>query len=398
MDITEITRQSIIDELTIKGIAWNGRIDEVEFLSRLYKLEELPSTDSRFKNMAGDIFQHRIYNPEDWDDWWIFRDTRLELAEDEKFLAFLAETIHPVVRAETDVTELLDIYNNYIRRDGYELGVTRYISGRPIYIGHKVGNIIDINKTIPEAKQAYRLLEKAKEKLADDFEGSIDNSRAAIESSIAEIYTVITGEDFGNGGSLAEGFKRIKDLLALTENRFTNDNIKATIRSLVGLIGGIDGMSNDMGDRHTRPTKPEKRHAQLCFNSAVTVVDFLYNTLEYRFEDGISLFDKLIQVLETGNNRLLTGQDLLEQPQVKKLLLSFDANIKNILRKKFIEEYEINNFRQSDIFFSAMELILDNLTQREMERIFVIHKNNSQACGMPHFIVMITNKRPDLKI
>jgi hypothetical protein len=395
--ITELTRQSIIDELSIRGISWSGRLSEVDFLSRLYRLETLPSTDPRYKDMAGDIYQHRINNPEDWEDLWVFNDTRLELDQDDKFLSFLAETIHPVVRTETEVTELLTIYNNYLRKDGYELVVKSHISGRPVYAHRKTGGIIEVDAVL-ESKQAYRLLAKAKQKLETDLEGSIDNSRAAIESAIAEIYTTITGEEFGNGGSLADSFKRIKDLLALTENRFTNEHIKATLRSLVGLIVGLDGMSNEMGDRHTRPTKPEKRHAQLCFNSAVTLVDFLYNTLEYRFENGISLFDKLIQILDTGNNRLLTGPDLLNEPQIKKLLLSFDANIKNILKQRFIHEYEINNFRQSDVFFTAMELLIGSLTQSDIDQIIKRHENNSQACGLVVFRKLIKKNRPDLNI
>lgn len=398
MSITEITRQSIIDELNIKGVLWSGRINEVEFLGRLYKLEELPSNDPRYKDMTGDIYQHRVNNPEDWDDWWVFKDKRLNLQDDNALLKFLAESIHPVVRAEDDVPELLDMYNKYLLRDGYEIAVSKQISGRPIFSGHKVGNVIDISETIPKDKQAYRLLDKARTKLVDDFEGSIDNSRAAIECTIAEIYTTITGEEFGKGGSIADGFKRIKDLLALTENRFTNESIKATIRSLTGIISGVDGMSNEMGDRHIRPTKPEKRHAQLCLNAAVTVVDFLYNTLEYRFENGISLFDKLIQILETDENRLLTEQKLFDQPQIKKLLLSFDANIRNILKDKFIEEYEINRFRQSDIFFSAMEILMDNLTQNDIKKIIKKHSDNNQACGLPNFKELVIRNRTDLEV
>jgi hypothetical protein len=42
-------------------------------LQRLYDLDALPSTDSRFKTAGRDIAQHRIAN-EDWDDEWVFSD------------------------------------------------------------------------------------------------------------------------------------------------------------------------------------------------------------------------------------------------------------------------------------------------------------------------------------
>ena len=55
MRITEITRRNLIDEIKL-GIAWSGRLTEIDFLSRLYDLENLPSKDHRFKSMRGDIW------------------------------------------------------------------------------------------------------------------------------------------------------------------------------------------------------------------------------------------------------------------------------------------------------------------------------------------------------
>ncbi|WP_240996624.1 AbiJ-related protein [Pseudomonas viridiflava] len=43
-------------------MTWHGQFDDVEFLSGLFDLQPLPSTDSRFKDAAGDIWQHRYSN------------------------------------------------------------------------------------------------------------------------------------------------------------------------------------------------------------------------------------------------------------------------------------------------------------------------------------------------
>src|SRR5436309_245617 len=104
MRISQITRRDIADAIIVE-VKWNGRLEESEFLARLFDLNSLPSTDGRFKNAEGDIWQHRVNNPEDWNDDWIFSDQRFNLmrCDDEVFLRFLCETIHPVVRA--DVTE-----------------------------------------------------------------------------------------------------------------------------------------------------------------------------------------------------------------------------------------------------------------------------------------------------
>ena len=89
--IPENVRRDIFDFLRVHHVAWAGRLEETDFLSRLYDLEELPSTDYRFKSMASDIWQHRVNNPMDWDDDWIYSDSRLDLyrCPDEEFLGFL---------------------------------------------------------------------------------------------------------------------------------------------------------------------------------------------------------------------------------------------------------------------------------------------------------------------
>jgi hypothetical protein len=106
--ISEITRRSIIDHLTISHIAWSGRLQEDEFLGRLYDLSVMPSTDYRLRSAAGDIRQHRV-NWNDWSDDWVFTDSRFNLlhASDERFLRFLVETVHPVVRVDEEEVQSL---------------------------------------------------------------------------------------------------------------------------------------------------------------------------------------------------------------------------------------------------------------------------------------------------
>ncbi len=81
--ISEITRRDIFDLLTmgvtlheekmkmdfyerpvsytepydVKMFYW-GRLNEVDFLKRIYNLQELPSYDTRFKDAEGDLWQH----------------------------------------------------------------------------------------------------------------------------------------------------------------------------------------------------------------------------------------------------------------------------------------------------------------------------------------------------
>lgn len=124
-----------------------GRLDELDFLSRLYNLEELESYDSRFPNMKGDIIQHR-YNNYDWDDYWFFEDDRLKIMEDdEHFLDFIKEIFNPYVREERSNWKIfLDNINDLLKTDGYELYEESKISGRVIYNWKRIDSIKKKNK------------------------------------------------------------------------------------------------------------------------------------------------------------------------------------------------------------------------------------------------------------
>jgi hypothetical protein len=139
-EITEVTRRAIIDFLTYEKISWAGRLNEDEFLSRLFDLSSIRSLDHRYTNAAGDIHQHRVNNY-DWNDDWVFYDTRFNIlwVKDEIFLKFLCETIHPVVRYDDeDVEKILSVYNKYLEQDGWTLKEIKKISGRPVYSAQKI--------------------------------------------------------------------------------------------------------------------------------------------------------------------------------------------------------------------------------------------------------------------
>jgi hypothetical protein len=136
--ITEVTRRDIRESLS--SLALWGRLNEIEFLSRLYDLDALPSTDSRFRTARQDIAQHRLAN-DDWDNDWIFYDDRFGLkdGDDDVLLRFLAELLHPVVRSDQEeVANIAGALNDRLAPDGYRLAVKDHMSGRPIYAGVEI--------------------------------------------------------------------------------------------------------------------------------------------------------------------------------------------------------------------------------------------------------------------
>jgi len=144
--ISEVTRREIFDQFTAGGVSWSGRLEENDFLARLYDLESLPSDDYRFKTAAGDIWKHRVIN-HDWADDWVFHDGRFRLLRcpDEEFLRFLCETVHPVVRSDTDEAQaLVASFNEEPRRDGWELFERKQISGRPVFAARQIGGCVEV--------------------------------------------------------------------------------------------------------------------------------------------------------------------------------------------------------------------------------------------------------------
>lgn len=145
--ISEITKRDILD-LFRNGIEideffgtkkityfYFGRMEEIEFLRRLYDLKSMPSLDSRFTDAEGDILHHTVNNDE-YPFCWVFDDERFQLknGSDEIYLRFICEIFHPAVRFEKGYwKEFLTEVSKLLQNDGYELYPAEKISNRDVY-------------------------------------------------------------------------------------------------------------------------------------------------------------------------------------------------------------------------------------------------------------------------
>lgn len=134
----------IIDGYSIK-IPIYGRLSEIDFLSRIYNLEDMPSTDNRFSNARDDIWQHTVNN-DDWDNFWYFSDSRFHLSngnDDKYILHFICEMLHPAVRNEqSQWREYLNKFNEILEPDGYCLNAVKNISGREVFEAQEIDHVI----------------------------------------------------------------------------------------------------------------------------------------------------------------------------------------------------------------------------------------------------------------
>lgn len=296
--ISAVTRRDILDLISAERIAWSGRLSEVAFLSRLYDLSALPSTDSRFDDAAGDIHQHRVNNF-DWDDDWVFDDSRFNLrhGSDEAFLAFLAAMLHPVVRADEQGTvDLCERFNEMLRRDGRRLVQVGRLSGRPVFAGAASHGHAHAASALP--LERYERLgdpEAVREHLRRIDAGLESDPAAAVGSSKELIETVCKmvlndyGIEYARRDEAMTLLKKTTKVLALRpedipEGKRGSDAAQQIVRALVPMVQGLTELRNELGLGHGRATHSNVpiRYARLAFNSTVAVVEFLLETWHVR--------------------------------------------------------------------------------------------------------------------
>ena len=173
--ISEITKRDTLDLFKngidipdlweTRRVTYNyyGRLEEIEFLNRLYDLKNMPSLDPRFLDAKSDIWQHTVNN-DDYSLCWVFEDERFQLknGSDEVYLKFICEIFHPAVRAEKGYwKEFLDEVNRLLQNDGYELYSVEKISNRDVY-GWRIFSPVEDKLFIPYSQRNQKLIKEKK--------------------------------------------------------------------------------------------------------------------------------------------------------------------------------------------------------------------------------------------
>ncbi|GAL82704.1 hypothetical protein JCM19274_3842 [Algibacter lectus] len=276
-----------------------GKIEEPDFLSRIFNLVEMPSLDSRFDNAAGDIWQHRINNPYDWPDNWIFTDERFNLlkCDDSTFLNFICEMVHPLVRPDSsESTKLVQLINDNLKADNFELIEKTRISDKPIYTGHlklvgkdsieKKGTDIKKILNAEYVTQQINLMESSIEAAPHI---SIGLSKELIETCCKSIFEG-KKEEYSKEWDLGRLMKETTKLLKLTPHDIPNEtkaasSIKQILGSLSSVVQGIAEVRNEYGSGHGKDGNfrgLQPRHAKLAVGSASTLAVYLLETYELK--------------------------------------------------------------------------------------------------------------------
>jgi hypothetical protein len=289
--ISEVTRRSVFDRLELEALPWAGCLEEPEFLSRLYDLTQMRSTDCRFQNAYGDIVKHRINNF-DWDDYWVFDDPRFTLLRcpDDEFLRFLCEMIHPVVQRNKDViSKFLDIFNSCLACDGFQIVEATHISGRPVYAGREcvagspaLSGVREIGVRISAAYLSQQIT-RMQTAIHSDPELAIGTAKELIETCCKTILRE-RAQQLDDGWEIPRLLNETLNGLDLAPGTFPKAqaitaSIRRTLGHLAQLAQGAAELRNLFGTGHGKDAAtppPLPHHARLAVGAASTLAVFLF--------------------------------------------------------------------------------------------------------------------------
>jgi hypothetical protein len=296
MIISEVTRRNIIDALcrTEPFIPWHGRLGEIEFLARLFDLEALPSTDGRFRDAAGDIWQHRVSNY-DWEYDWVYTDPRFNLlyGADEVFLRFLCEMVHPVVRPDLDqVAYLVNLFNDNLVVDGWELVERTRLSGRPMFAARPLlvgaGLSIASARTVATALDAGYITQqitRMESAVESDPELAVGTAKEFVET-VCKTILHERGVAYSEGEDFPKLVRMTLKELKLAPDDIPNhakasETIRILLQNFATIANGLAELRNPYGTGHGKEARSKglrARHARLAVGAASTLAVFLFET------------------------------------------------------------------------------------------------------------------------
>ena len=367
-NITDLTKRNIfelfrdgytqyeffLDKNTQYTYPYFGRLEEIDFLRKIYNLKTMPGKYEGYENAEEDIIKHTIAN-DDYEYCWVFNDERFGLknGNDIEYLKFLCEIFHPENRNENGVwLSFLERVNYLIKQDGYELYEESKISGKSVYSYRKITpEEIASNKFIP-----YSIRNKK------DHDTSLSISKIIRK----DIYNLM--------------FRHNE-----IQSRSTETNLTYTVYSLEGLM-------IDIKDFYT-PKAFNEKSEYIETNNAE---QFIMHNLPEMVFDAIELFPQYNNTFPDEINLIFKNHNFpykLAGGKIEKIITNiFIKNeiIKEVGLKELIEEaclsYRSNNISDKQIaiekLWDAFERLKtyygsDNQKKASVERIISEISNNN---------------------
>lgn len=299
---SELTKRDIIDKLILgyrnQEFRYWGRGDEVSLLSRIVNINDLPSHDSRFPDMASDIWQHTVNN-DDWDDDWFFTDSRINIMhDDEVFKKFLEQIFHPVVvENDSNWIKYLEEINVILRHDSVCLSPVDEMSGRPVYkvVPLETNRLINDYSNQIKNKFSSEFIDSQVTIMINNIENNpnvaIGKAKELLESCAKSILDEMNVE-YDEKIEVMPLMKLVMEKLKLsTKTQDKNTNAGEISSKILGNLSSISqnmaSLRNAFGDGHGKSksfVSLPPRYARLAVGTSVTTVYFLWETYEQKKE------------------------------------------------------------------------------------------------------------------
>ncbi|MEA4929654.1 MAG: abortive infection family protein [Candidatus Limiplasma sp.] len=293
-DIFDVLEHGVEEEMWGPSYSYHSMVGmEVEFLARLFDLESLPSTDSRFKNARDDIWQHTVNNY-DWEGMWVKEDSRfLQSCSDETLLNFLAEIFHPIVRNDhLPWQKLLDTLNELLRADGFEIIEINKLSGRSVYGWRQIGDWHMVSQIQADALADVFSTDYIRKQI-DIMMGQVEaaphiaigKAKELLETTCKQVLDE-RGIQYTKELDFNQLVKKAREAIGLTPKSVADDSpAKAIADKILGNLGQIaQGMSelrNLYGDGHGKSAgfvSLPPRYARLTVGTSTAVARFIWDT------------------------------------------------------------------------------------------------------------------------
>lgn len=288
--INRDVRDNIALALTDAKHGYNGDLKHVEFLSRLYDLSQMRSTDNRYKTAVGDIGTH-CDSFSDWDLNWVFDDDRFKLASvsDEEYLKFLCETLHPRVRRDrSEAAAMALIINKELQHAGWKLVEAASGASRGRYVAEAASR--SRLSTQPVRAAADFLDARFMQEQLSRAEGAVQNDPALAIGTAKELVETCCKTMLGKLGiPIPEGTELpkmanmlLEELELLPRTVDAAEQGAVSLRALLGNFANIPHrlaeLRNLYGTGHGKDGKfqgLEPHHAQLAVESAQAFINFV---------------------------------------------------------------------------------------------------------------------------
>jgi hypothetical protein len=127
-------------------------------------------------------------------------------------------------------------------------------------------------------------IEKARAKIAGgDAAGAITNAYSLFEAFLKAVLREKKALFNENEGDIRSLYNCVADALNLNpKGEHLESHLKTILQGLKSIVGGLYEVANKASDRHARRYNPAPHHAKLAVNTALTLCEFLLDSLVYQ--------------------------------------------------------------------------------------------------------------------